>query len=212
MMTIDEAIRARQSVRSFKSTPVPDEMIFQMLEAARLAPSSSNIQPWRFVVVTDPTEKKEIRRLSHYQPFLENTGVIFVVCADVVSYSPDEYIKRRQEAIASGSLAPNSINDPYFLARLKDLRARMEPSANFTLISANTYIAAEHIVLTATALGLGSCWIGAIYDRDGIKKLLGIPEKLHLLVLIAVGYQDCKTPARPHFPMEKILLRPFPPK
>ncbi|UCH43893.1 MAG: nitroreductase family protein, partial [Dehalococcoidales bacterium] len=51
MLTIPEAIQKRRSIRSFKQVPIPDEIIIDMLEAARLAPSGSNSQPWRFVVV-----------------------------------------------------------------------------------------------------------------------------------------------------------------
>ena len=52
MLTVSEAIRERRSIRSFRSDPVPDEVIHQMLEAARLAPSGSNRQPWRFIVLS----------------------------------------------------------------------------------------------------------------------------------------------------------------
>ena len=83
MITVPEAIQKRRSTRSFKQVPIPDEMILEMLEAARLAPSGSNSQPWRFVVVTDAEEKKELRRLCFDQAFVEEAGVVFVFCADL---------------------------------------------------------------------------------------------------------------------------------
>ena len=54
MLTVAETMRQRRSIRSFKRIPVSDGMILEMLEAARLAPSGSNSQPWRYVVVTNP--------------------------------------------------------------------------------------------------------------------------------------------------------------
>ena len=53
MLTVGEAIRQRRSIRSFRPDPIPEEHISEMLEAARLAPSGGNSQPWRFLVVTD---------------------------------------------------------------------------------------------------------------------------------------------------------------
>ena len=207
MLTVEEAIKQRQSLRTYKRTAVPEKMIIQMLESARLAPSGSNTQPWRFVVVTDAEEKKQLKEICFNQSMIEDAGVIFVACADLSSYSPDSYLKRRQEAVDAGVFPASTLKDPIFLAQINsraDL-ATFAPSA-----MANTYIAIEHIVLMATALGLGSCWIGAIRDHNALKKLLDIPQDMMLVALLAVGYTEAKPPSRPHMPMDKILLRPFP--
>ena len=116
MLTVDEAIKRRRSTRSFKREPVSEEMILQMLEAARLAPSASNSQPWRFVVVTDAEEKKKLRQLCFNQAFIEDAGVDFVFCGDLSSYSGDKYRKRRQEAVDAGVLPASSLNDSRYQA------------------------------------------------------------------------------------------------
>jgi nitroreductase len=184
-------------------------MILEILEEARQAPSASNSQPWRYVVVTDPEEKKELRRLCFGQPFIEEAGVVFVVCADLSSYSGSTYKKRRQEAVDAGVLPASALSDPVY-KRLMESTDEPDPAAYVTPATANTYIATEHMVLMAAALGLGSCWVGAISDRDEIKKLLGIPEKIMLLGLVVVGYANGTPPYRPKLPLEDILLRPFP--
>jgi nitroreductase len=208
MLTVAEAMRQRRSTRSFKRTPVPDEMILEMLEEARQAPSASNSQPWRYVVVTDPEEKKELRRLCFGQTFIEEAGVVFVVCADLSSYSGSTFKKRRQEAVDAGVLPASALSDPVY-KRLMESTDEPDPAVYVTPATANTYIATEHMVLMASALGLGSCWVGAISDRDAIKKLLGIPEKIMLLGLVVVGYANGTPPYRPKLPLEDILLRPF---
>jgi len=71
VLTVWEAIKSRRSIRRFAPDDVPDEMINQMLEAARLAPSGSNSQPWRFLVVKDAAKRKELRRISMNQRFVE---------------------------------------------------------------------------------------------------------------------------------------------
>jgi len=211
MLTVGEAIRSRRSTRSFEPKPVPDDMIMEMLEAARLAPSASNSQPWRYVVVTDPEEKMELRRLSFGQAFIEEAGVVFVVCADLSSYSRETYRRRRQEAVDAGVLPASSLNDPLFRGRVDSTEAE-DLSVHITSATANSYIATEHIVLMAAALGLGSCWVGAISDREAIKRLLGIPDEVVLLGLVAVGYARGTPPFRPKLPLASILLRPFPPQ
>jgi len=63
VLTVWDAIKTRRSIRKFLPDDIPDEMVEQMLEAARLAPSGSNRQPWRFVVVRDKQIKKELCRI-----------------------------------------------------------------------------------------------------------------------------------------------------
>jgi nitroreductase len=179
-----------------------------MLEAARLAPSASNSQPWRFVVVTDPVEKQELRRLCFGQPFIEQAGVVFVVCADLSSYSGQTRLKRRQEAVDAGVLPAASLTDPGFQQAVSEPDPDM--AAFVTLATANTYIAVEHLVLMAEALGLGSCWVGAISDREEMKRLLGIHEEMQLLAVVAVGHIAGERPERPKLGLEDILLRPLP--
>ena len=111
MLTVREAIQKRRSTRSFKRIPVPDEMILEMLEAARLAPSASNTQPWRFVVVTDAEEKKKLREICFNQSFIEDAGVDFVFCADPSSYSADSRRRRMQEAVDSGLISESNLSD-----------------------------------------------------------------------------------------------------
>jgi len=207
MLSVEESIKQRQSVRKYQRTPVPETMTMKMLEAARLAPSASNSQPWRFAVVTGAEEKTRLRELCFNQLMIEDAGVIFVACADFSSYSPESYLKRRQEAVDAGVFPASMLKDPAFLARIN---TRPDLAVFAPMAMANTYIAVEHIVLMATALGLGSCWIGAIGDHDAIKKMLSIPRDMMLVALVAVGYVEGTPPRRPHLPMDQILLRPFP--
>jgi nitroreductase len=209
MLTVAEAVRQRRSIRSFKPIPVPDEMILEMLETARLAPSGSNSQPWRFVVVTDPGEKRELRKLCFNQAFVEEAGVDFVLCADLSAYSKESYRKRRQETLDAGLVLASTVDESVYQRYIDSISS--DVTQQITPATANTYIAAEHIVLMATALGLGSCWVGGISSYKAIRDLLGIPRGIIVLGLIAVGYPNIQPKARPRLPLPEILLRPFPP-
>ena len=81
-----EAIKVRRSIRKFIPDDVPDEMIEQILEAARLAPSAANRQPWSFSVVRDKEVRKEIRRICWNQPLIEEAPVVIVCFADLEQY------------------------------------------------------------------------------------------------------------------------------
>jgi len=208
MLNVAEAIQRRRSIRSFKNIPVPDAMIVEMLEAARLAPSASNSQPWRFVVVTDLHEKKELRRLCFNQAFVEEAGVDFVVCADLSWYSKESHQKRRQESIDAGLVLASTVDESVYQRYLDSISADI--TQQITPATANTYIAAEHIVLMATALGLGSCWVGGISSYKAIRDLLGVSRGILVLGVIAVGYPNIEPAPRPRLSMKDILLRPFP--
>ena len=81
-MDVYEAIKARQSIRSFKAKDVAPDMISRLLEAARLAPSASNRQEWRFIVVRDPGKRKELAAAAMGQKFIAEAPVVLVCCAE----------------------------------------------------------------------------------------------------------------------------------
>jgi nitroreductase len=81
-MDVIEAIRGRHSVRAYAPAPVEEDKIVQILEAASLAPSAANIQPWHFIVVTDPQKRNSISKGGIFARFLSNSPVIVVCCSD----------------------------------------------------------------------------------------------------------------------------------
>ncbi len=85
-MEVMEAIRSRRSVRGYKPDPIPEADLNEILEAARLAPSASNRQPWKFIVVTDPDKRAALTRASRNQVFVGQAPVIIVA----VGLEPDQ--------------------------------------------------------------------------------------------------------------------------
>ncbi len=80
-MTVMEAIQSRFSSRAWKSYEVEEEKIEQLIEAARLAPSASNRQEWRFVVVRDAEMREKLAEASRGQDFVGKAPVVIVACA-----------------------------------------------------------------------------------------------------------------------------------
>jgi nitroreductase len=81
-----EALRTRRSVRVYDRKPGPEELIEKIIDTARLAPSANNIQPWDFVVVTEPGTRKEIADLTDYGKFIAEAGACVAVFAKGVKH------------------------------------------------------------------------------------------------------------------------------
>ena len=81
-MDVYEAIASRKSIRAFQEKDVPEEMISRLLEAARLAPSASNRQEWRFIVVRDPAMRKQLSVAARGQKFVGEAPVVLACCAE----------------------------------------------------------------------------------------------------------------------------------
>jgi nitroreductase len=77
-----KAIDTRQSIRSFTRQKVSDEDVTKIIDAARRAPSAGNIQPWEFVIVRKPENKRRLAAVAGYQEFIAEAPVVVVVCAD----------------------------------------------------------------------------------------------------------------------------------
>jgi len=79
-MDLMEAIRTRRSIRTYKPTPIPEDALKEVLNAARLAPSADNAQPWKMVVVRDEQTKLKLAAASNGQKFIAQAPVVVVAC------------------------------------------------------------------------------------------------------------------------------------
>jgi nitroreductase len=157
-MIFKELVLSRQSVRRYAETPVEAGKLNQCLEAARLAPSASNSQPWKFIIVDQEPLRTEVAKATFSDIKLINK---FTLQAPVLVVIVMEKAK--------------------LITRL----AMMVKKKEWPLIDIG--IAAEHFCLQAAELGLGTCMIGW-FEEDKIKKLLQIPSDKSIGLLISVGY------------------------
>jgi len=81
-MDVMEAVRTRESVRDYQDRPVEEEKLVRILEAARLAPSASNRQEWRYVVVRDAETRRELMKAAKNQRFVGQAPVVIACCAE----------------------------------------------------------------------------------------------------------------------------------
>ncbi|MHA1933677.1 MAG: nitroreductase family protein [Candidatus Thorarchaeota archaeon] len=158
-----EVVEQRRSIRKYKEFDIPTEDLTKILEAARLAPSTNNTQPWRFVVVKDRDTINLLSLVAGNQKFIANANAIIMALAD-----------------RGASCCPGNPSQWHVL---------------------DTMIAAEHVVLAATALGYGSCWVAMLDSRHSedigvVKKTLRIPEDMEIVSLVTLGIPDEIPPPR----------------
>lgn len=198
-MDVFDAIEKRRSIRKYKDKPVPEEMINKLLESARLAPSTSNTQTWRFKLVSDDESRGELCRAAHGQKFVREAPLIIACCVDFDAFREQgrralDLVVRRGVKPSMGMLLHYAKKDPHAVAERKIINGTM-----------NVSIAVEHIALAATAMGLGTCWIRA-FDVDRAQEVLDLPQGVVLLCLMTVGYPDHDPAPRPRKSLEEITL------
>jgi len=168
-LDVFEAIKRRRSVRAYTSEEVSEEEVKKLIEAARLAPSAGNIQPWEFVIVRKVETKRRLAEAALHQTFIEEAPVVIVVCANVA-----------QSSWGYGSRGAN-------LYCLQDTAA-----------------ATENMLLTATALGLATCWVGAFHE-DEAAKVTNTPREVRPVAIIPVGRAAEKPMAPPKRSLREIV-------
>ena len=201
MLTTKEAIENRRSIRKFKDKSIPEEHIIELIEAARLAPSGCNAQPWRFKIVKDKETKMKLVEAAHNQIFIGHAPVVLVCCADV-----SDYIKGSASGIQDlgkiGAVKDNIVN---IICRNVDEMKKMSISEISPRIAANVAIAIEHIVLRALDFNLGTCWIRAL-EEDKIRDIFRWDENIYPVALLPVGYPEEYPAPRKRLKIEDIII------
>lgn len=165
-MELLELINKRQSVRKYTNQIVEKEKIKKCLEAARLAPSASNSQPWKFIIVDDPELKNEVAKATFNKAVSFNKFAIQAPVIVVIVLEKSKLITQ-------------------IGGQIKD--------KEWALIDIG--ISAEHFCLQAAELGLGTCILGW-FNENKIKEILRIPNKKSVGLVITLGYPPEDYPLR----------------
>lgn len=158
MQSFLELVQHRQSDRAYLDKPVEKEKIDRILEAARLAPSACNSQPWKFVVVTDPKKRMEVANA---------TSSTILSMNHFTKQAPVQLVVIEENGNFTSSVGGWATNKHY-------------PHIDLGIVAA-------HITLAATDEGLGSCIIGWC-DGKKIQKTLDIPKNKRVMLVILLGY------------------------
>lgn len=181
MNTIIETILNHRSIRNFEDKPLTREQIEIIVESAQAASTSSYIQAYSIIGVTDREKKKKLAELAGNQSYVEENGHFFVFCADLYRH---EYIGKMEG---------------------RDVIPSIESTEKFMVALIDASLAAQNASLAAESLGLGICYIGGIRNNlNEVGKLLNIPERVIPLFGLAVGYPKKITDKKPRLPLSHV--------
>ncbi len=202
-MDLDEAIRGRRSIRKYKAdAPVPREHIEAMIEAARWAPSSTNIQPWRFIVVEDRETiaamakavydkfqalskeglRKGEKRLAAFCRFLRSYGSFFAEAPLVIVACAKPY----ENPVLKMPMATviEKANE------LEHMDVDIRPIVIDT-VQKSVAMAVQNMLLEAHSLGYGTCVMDAPIAIEGtVREMLDIEDDLELVLVIPMGVPE----------------------
>lgn len=144
-----EVMQKRYSVRAYKPDPVPDDVLERLLQAAVIAPTAANRQPFQIFVIPTSGREEELKRL----------------------YNKDWFVQ-----------APLVLG---FCGLTDQGWVRKTDSKSYIMV--DVAIAADHLILAAAALGLGTCWVAA-FDVDAARELLRLPATIEPIIFTPLGY------------------------
>jgi nitroreductase len=182
MNDIFTILKSHRSIRKYKPEMVPDELLNNILNAARQAPTSSNLQAYSIIVVKDPEKKKALARLCGGQPWVEQCPVFLAMCPDL----------HRLERVCR--LRGYELNDRYIEL--------------FIVAVVDTALVAQNVMVASEASGLGICFIGGVRNNpEPISQLLKLPDKVFPLFGVCLGYPDHEPMIKPRFVPELVIHR-----
>lgn len=200
-MELLEAIQSRRSIRKFKSDAIPEEYIHQLIEAGRLAPSGTNLQPTRYVVIKSEEARSKLKECTPL-PFVSAAPAIIACCIDTQSItSTGDRMKELKEAKAFMDTPLDNPNKDY-----SKNKQSMDTASLKSYLTLNAAIAIDHITLRATDLGLGSCWI-MMFDKEKVRALLDLEDRYDIVALLPIGYPDQSPKQRPRLDYNEVLLK-----
>ena len=192
-----EAIYTQRAIRRWKPDPVPPELITRVIEAATKAPSGSNQQPWRFVVVTDAARRAAIS--TALQTWLQSDSATREYFESGAKSDDPSVRKMLSGAL---SLAENLSQAPVFIFPCMYGGQRSDR----LLTGSSIYPAVQNLMLAARGLGLGTV-LTTFQARieDDVRRELALPEDARPVALIPLGYPDANFGPTRRKPVETVL-------
>lgn len=176
-MQVAEAIQARRAIKWYDTEHVMPEAVFRsLMELAILSPTAFNIQNWRFVRITDPEQRKTIRKVAWDQAQVTDASELLVLCFDNRAWNrePERYWKNAPQEVQD-FLVP-AIHE-YYNGKPQVLRDEGMRSCG---------LAGQSIMLAAKELGYDTCPMDG-FDYAAVGKIINLPEDHAIAFMIAIG-------------------------
>jgi nitroreductase len=197
-MHTEEAIRTRRAVKAYDpSFQLSREEKDELLQLALLAPSAFNLQHVRFVEVSDPALRAQIREVGWNQAQMTDASMLVVICAQVDSW--EKNVRRVWEGALS------EVQD--YMAGAIDAYYRGKPQVQRDEAMRSCGLMAQTLMLAARAKGLDSCPMDG-FDFDAVGKLINLPDNHVIALMVAVGKRAAEPKPRVgKLPFDEVVIR-----
>lgn len=197
-MHIEEAIRSRRAVKGYDpSFNLSQETKDELLQLALLAPSAFNLQHVRFVEVSDPALRQQIREVAWGQAQVTDASMLVVVCAKLDSWQAD--VGRVWQG------APEEVQA--YMAGAIDAYYRDKPQVQRDETMRSCGLMAQTLMLAARGKGLDSCPMDG-FDFDAVAKLINLPDNHVIALMVAVGKKTVEPKPRiGKLPFDEVVIR-----
>ncbi|ELD4953793.1 nitroreductase family protein [Campylobacter upsaliensis] len=193
-----ELFKKRYSCRNFKKETIEDEILKEILEVARLSPSSLGLEPWKFLVIKDAKKREELSLIANHQSHVKNAAAIVIIVSrlDFAEYFEEKLRKRK--------MSEEELNKR--LSLYKPFLQGMDERAKIAYSREQAHIALAGILYAANTLNIATCTIGG-FDSAKLNAYLNLDTKKELSTLmIALGYSDDEEiPAKSRFEFDEVV-------
>jgi len=180
--TLSRAIAERRASPSFDGSPIPDSDLRGILQAGLQAPSGYNLQPWRFIVVRSPDQKKKLRAACYNQAKVEEASVMIVACGDADGWRSGDL----DEMLRMGRL--HGMPENYAEQAKVTIPNYLSNHPNMPLwLNRQVMLAFTHMLLMAEVLGYDTAPMEG-FEEDKVHEVLKLPLSYSVVALLGIGH------------------------
>jgi len=181
--TLSQAIAERRATPSFDGAPIPSEDLKQILDAGLHAPSGYNLQPWRFIVVQTPEQKRRLRGASYNQAKVEEASAVIVACGDADGWRKDldSILQQGREGGMPESYAAQARTS------VSNFMGSMNTEQMHGWLNKHVMIALTHMMLMAEVMGYDTAPMEG-FEQDKVHEVLRLPMSYWVVALLAIGH------------------------
>ncbi|MBW4545375.1 MAG: nitroreductase family protein [Symplocastrum torsivum CPER-KK1] len=183
---LKESIEQRRAARAFRSDPIPEELLGEILRLGVRSPSGYNLQPWRFVVVREQENKEKLKACAFNQRQVGEAPVVLICCGDR-RVGDSDYI----ESVIQMGMETGGVNEQFANVMREQIPALFEYHPCFENVEAwtnrHTMLAVAHIMIVAKSFGVDSCPMEGFVSAQ-VKEAFQIPEEVDVCCLLPLGY------------------------
>ena len=185
---LKDSIEQRRAARAFKSDPIPEAILEEILRLGVRSPSGYNLQPWRFIVVREQENKEKLKACAFNQRQVGEAPVVLICCGDRRVGNSD-YI----ESVIQMGIDAGGLNEQFANVMREQIPALFEYHPCFENLEAwtnrHTMLAVAHIMIVAKSYGVDSCPMEGFVTTQ-VKEAFQIPAEVDVCCVLPMGYAD----------------------